>query len=196
MSELNYLGQPLADTGPGSGPANLGVNWTFTCIALLVVGLRVYVRRAKGYALDDWLMFIAAAMLIVYEGVLTNAVSWGLGKKYVSVTLKQYIEIRYWQYLAQFFLNLQPVISRWSIIIFLVGIFGKSRKWFKYLMYGWVIFLAIGAILSNTLTYTGIEPVQALWDPRIPGRLRFKPLIAYYVGEGVIWQSAISDLML
>ncbi|GAP83764.2 putative integral membrane protein [Rosellinia necatrix] len=91
MSDLNVYGRPLAHTGPGTGPSILGVNWAFASPAIIAVGLRMWFRRKAGHGLDDWLMVVATAMLIVYEALLTTAVIWGLGRQFVSVTLKDAI---------------------------------------------------------------------------------------------------------
>jgi hypothetical protein len=102
----------LVNTGPGSGLSILGVNWTLASLGIITVGLRMWLRRKIGYTLDDWFMVTAAAMMIVYEALLTESVIWGLGRKYESITLAEYMNLQYWQLLAQFFLNPQSVLSR------------------------------------------------------------------------------------
>ncbi|KAF7540718.1 hypothetical protein G7054_g1179 [Neopestalotiopsis clavispora] len=193
--QMNVKGGALQDTGPGSGPAILGVNWTFTALAIIVVCLRMYVRKRIGYELDDWLMLVALAMMIVYVATITVSVQWGMGRKYASITLEEYKNIAYWQLLGQFWVNLQPVFSRWAIAVFLIRIFGKARPWFRNFLIFWVALMAIGAILANVLTLTLIDPIQANWDPTITtAHYRFKPIIEYYIAVGVGWQAAISDL--
>ncbi|KAI0431653.1 hypothetical protein F5Y09DRAFT_185854 [Xylaria sp. FL1042] len=194
MSELNVKGGPLVNTGPGSGPVILGLNWTFTSIAVIAVTLRIFLRRKIGYALDDWLMVVAGALVIVYEAILTTSVQWGLGRKYESITLDEYKNIAYWQTLAQFFVNLQPVVPRWSIAVFLIRIFGKARPWFRWFLIFWVALMAITATISNVLTFTYLDPVEALWDPTVASHYRFDPYIEYYIALGVGWEAAISDL--
>lgn len=196
MSKLNINGEPLVDTGPGSGPVILGINWTFTILGILAVGVRMWLRHKTGYGLADWLMVLATAMMVVYEALLTESVIWGLGRKYESITLDDYKNLQYWQLLAQFFLNLQPVISRWSIAVFLIRIFGTSRPWFRYFLIVWVALMAVGAILANILTFTNKDPLEAHWDPTIESHNRFNPIIEYYTAVGVGWQAAISDLAL
>ncbi|KAJ2966335.1 hypothetical protein NUW58_g10685 [Xylaria curta] len=154
----------------------------------------MWLRRRVGYALDDWLMVVAAILLLVYEAVLTTSVVWGLGRKYESITLGDYIRLSYWQTLSQFFVNLQPVVPRWSIAVFLIRIFGSVRPWFKHFLIGWVVLMAVGSILANILTFTYLDPVEALWDPTVKSHYRFDPYIEYYTAIGVVWLAAISDL--
>ncbi|KAI8946244.1 hypothetical protein F4801DRAFT_76181 [Xylaria longipes] len=191
---INVKGGPLVDTGPGSGPLILGLNWTFASLAIIAVGMRMWFRRRIGYALDDWLMVVAAGLVIVYEAILTTSVVWGLGRKYVSITLDEYMNLEYWQALTQFFVNLQPVVPRWSIAVFLIRIFGTVRPWFKWFLIIWVSLMAASSVLTNVLTFTYLDPVQALWDPTIKSRYRFNPYIEYYIALGVSWEAAISDL--
>ncbi|GAW16233.1 hypothetical protein ANO14919_056560 [Xylariales sp. No.14919] len=194
MSELNVKGGPLVQTGLGSGPVILGLNWTFTSISIIAVCLRMWLRRKIGYAFEDWLMVVAVALMIVYEAILTTSVIWGLGRKYESITPDEYVNILYWETLSQFFVNIQPVVPRWSIALLLIRIFGKVRPWFRWFLIFWVALMAVTAIISNVLTFTYLDPVEALWDPTVESRYRFNPYVEYYIALGVGWEAAISDL--
>jgi hypothetical protein len=192
--ELNIMGTPVVDEGPGTGPVILGVSWTFASLGIIAVGLRMWARRPAGYDLGDWLMVLATALMIIYQAVLTESVVWGLGRTFESITLDDYHEIFYWQLLAQFFLNLQPVFSRWSIAVFLIRLFGEVHQLYRYFLIFWVAFMAFGAILANILTLTLFDPIEANWDPVIEFRHRFPPIAVYYTAVGCVWQQAISDL--
>ncbi|KAK2612315.1 hypothetical protein QQS21_001741 [Conoideocrella luteorostrata] len=122
-------------------------------------------RRFPGYGLDDWLMVLAAALMVVYEAMLTELVVWGLGRKFESITLHEYKNLH------------------------------TSRPWFRYFLIFWVVLMAIGAVLANILTFVNIDPLEARWDPTIKPTYRFNPIIKYYTAEGVGWQAAISDLV-
>lgn len=52
---------PVNPEDPGRGPEVVGLSWATTTIALLAVGLRIYLRKTfhKHIALDDWLMCLA-----------------------------------------------------------------------------------------------------------------------------------------
>ena len=193
---MNIKGGPLVDTGPGIGTAILGVNWSSTGLAIIVVTVRIWLRRSSGYALHDWLMVLATIFTILYASFLSTAVYWGLGRKYESIMLHEFKNSQYWNLMAQFFGNLQPVISRWSIAVFLNHIMGKTKPFFRAFLYVWVLLMAIVGILSNIFTFLDLDPIQANWDPTIKGTHRFNPIATYYTVEAGIWQCAISDLLL
>lgn len=52
---------PVHPEDLGRGPAVVGISWAFTIVALVAVGLRMYVRKTiiKSIAWDDWLMCLA-----------------------------------------------------------------------------------------------------------------------------------------
>ncbi|KAI1424625.1 hypothetical protein F5Y12DRAFT_431091 [Xylaria sp. FL1777] len=194
MSEVNVKGGPLVDTGPGLGPIILGFNWAFVGLGIIAVGLRIWFRRKIGYELHDWMMFFATGMTIVFEAILTESLLWGLGRDYASITVEDYKQLQYWLLLAQFFVNFQPIFSRWSIAIFLIRIFGTARPWFKYFLITWVALIFVGGILANVLTFTYLDPLEAYWDPSVEHHYRFNPYIEYYTSLVLGWLFAGSDL--
>lgn len=56
--------------------------------------------------LDLWLMIFAAALMVIYQALLTESVRWGLERSPESLTLEAYREVFYWQILTQFFVNI------------------------------------------------------------------------------------------
>lgn len=189
MSSLNVLGTPLVDPNdPGIGPAINGVTWTFTVLAIIVVGLRFYLRKAgkHGWVADDWIMLAAVGLQIIWQALATKACQWGLGKDFVNVTMSEYKKLGRNQYTAQIFANFNPLVSRISIAVLLHSLFGRTRRWFSRLIFSWVAFMAVGSLLTNILTLTKSDPIEANWNHTIPVRQRFDPYIQYYVAIGFV----------
>lgn len=189
MSGLNVQGTPLVDpSNPGIGPIINGVTWVFTVLAILVVSLRFYLRKAgkHGWSADDWIMLAALGLQIAWQALVTKACQWGLGKQFVNVTLTEYRKFGEYQYAAQIFINFNPLVSRISIAVLLHSLFGRTRQWFSRLIFGWVAFMAVGSLLTNILTLTKSDPFESNWDHTIPSRPRFDPYIQYYTAIGFV----------
>ena len=56
---------PVSPDDPGIGPLMIGIMWTFTCLAMIAIALRLYVRIfiVKKLGLDDWFMMIAGVSI-------------------------------------------------------------------------------------------------------------------------------------
>lgn len=54
---------PENPNGPGRGPFILGFTWTMTSLALIAIGIRLYVRsKARLMASEDWTMLLAGVI--------------------------------------------------------------------------------------------------------------------------------------
>lgn len=198
MSDLNVYGTPLVDPNDvGVGPVINGVTWTFTVLSGIAVALRFYLRKRSKHRWtpDDWIMLVAMGLQIIYQALLTKACQWGLGKQYVNMTRYEYEELLKYQYIAQLFVNFNPLVSRISIALLLNSLFGLTRRWFKWLLISWTLFVIIGSLLTNLLTLTEKDPIKAEWDRTMKYHTRFNMYIRYYVAIGFVYQLAISDLI-
>lgn len=65
-----------------------GVTWPFTALAILLVGVRFYVRKRfnNAWTVDDWFMALAVVFNTTYQAFLTTSVWYGYGRPRVTMT--------------------------------------------------------------------------------------------------------------
>lgn len=66
---------PVNPDDPGRGPLVMGLMWTWSALALIVVAFRFWVRIAvtKLLAVEDWLMLAAVVGLFFFSPHLRDA---------------------------------------------------------------------------------------------------------------------------
>ncbi|GAB1314338.1 hypothetical protein MFIFM68171_04548 [Madurella fahalii] len=82
MSGTEQFPPPVNPNDLGRGPMVMGITWTFTGLAVITTGLRLYVRKHVGprLASDDWLMLFAASFQLVNQIFVSIAYHYGMGK--------------------------------------------------------------------------------------------------------------------
>lgn len=168
--ELNFMGQPIADPGQvGIGIAMLGIIWTFTGLAILVVALRMYLRRRflGHWTAEDWCMMGALVLQVAGQSIFTYGVSWGIGKEYANLSLDSYMQVQKSEYIIMSFTVMVELLARAAITILLVRIFGITRAWFKWFAIALTVSIWLTGIVGMALFYAQVRPVAAFWDPRI-----------------------------
>lgn len=73
------------------GPAALVSAWTEVALATIVVALRFGTQFwiVKRIGLDDWIMLFALVTAILNTGLISYAVSWGLGRHFACLNHEQ-----------------------------------------------------------------------------------------------------------
>lgn len=117
------------------------------------------------------------------------AIRAGLGRHeyYLSLTpelLLQLVQLSKWQFLSEILTAFSLLITRLSVCLFLLRIFGTIRQW------KWSLYIATGFIIITNLSSLSIilaecRPVSKNWDPLIPGKCVSPAVInfeAYYNG--------------
>jgi len=169
---VNFMGMPLPNPDEvGIGADVLGVTWLFTSLAIIVVGLRAYTRQRflKRWTVEDWLMYSALVMHIVDQALITVCCRYGLGKEFENMTMDDSRIVQKLEFVAAFFAYMTSMLSRISIAMLLVRIFGVARPGFKWFVIGMTTIISITAVLCIVFKFVQTKPVEAFWDVRIKG---------------------------
>ena len=113
----------------------------------------------------------------------------GLGRHeyYLSLTpelLLQLVKLSKWQFLSEILTAFSLLITRLSVCLFLLRIFGTIRQW------KWSLYIATGFIIITNLSSLSIilaecRPVSKNWNSLIPGKCVSPAVVnfeAYYNG--------------
>jgi hypothetical protein len=172
---------PVDSTGSdGIGRLILGLTWTFTGLAIIVVVARFIIRKriSKSWSADDWIMLLALVLQVVYQAEFTVLVSWGEGLPYDRLTAVQKITKSKWGYISAIPSILTSCIARISIAILLVRIFGV-RRWIKWYLIIFTSLETILSILSIIFLVAQCTPWSGLWDHTIKAKC-WDPFIYAY----------------
>jgi hypothetical protein len=193
-----------SETAPGANDAQErgighivdGVTWPFTALAILMVGLRFYVRKRfnNAWSVDDWIMALAMVFNLIYQAFLTTSVSYGYGKPRVTMTPDAMASAFFYQHVCITWAQLADVLARISISILLSRIFGVVKPWFKWFLIFFTTLQAMVSTISVVLSWTEKGPVQSIWDFRIPGHQRIDFRVQQYTSLVSQFIIAITDL--
>lgn len=63
---------PVDPDDPGRGPTIMGVSWTFTSLAIILIAMRLHVRAnvLRSLGADDWFMLAAGVCMPYFPGVV------------------------------------------------------------------------------------------------------------------------------
>ncbi len=117
------------------------------------------------------------------------AIRAGLGRHeyYLSLTpelLLQLVQVSKWQFLSEIVTNFSLLVTRLSVCLFLLRIFGTLKQW------KWILYIVTGFVLITNLSSLAIllaecRPLSKNWNPLIPGKCVSPAVInfeAYYNG--------------
>ncbi|KAK6844450.1 hypothetical protein PG995_014560 [Apiospora arundinis] len=175
---------PVNPGNLGRGPMIMGITWTFTIIAMMVVGLRLHVRwmLSKSWALEDWIMIAATAFVVVHQSLVTIAYTYGMGKHDADIEQPHnFIEILKWIWISVAPGMLVSILARISITLLLVHLFGGVYKSFKWCIIILTAFTCTFCGLLIPFTYVQVTPVEGLWELYNPIVSKWDPRIVLYM---------------
>ena len=203
-------------TIPYEDDANRGATLIVTLtilitIATVMVLLRLYVRSLiKSLGLDDFFIMLSlvgrsvAALLwpqLIRESVQLCSIACtilgifmvhlGIGRhmQYLSrspdfmARLSQALKI---ETIAEVIIICSLIFTKISICLFLLRIFGKNNKIWRWGLYSIMAFSVATNLASIAVIYPSCRPVQKFWNPEVPGicwRPRVYIAIAEYNGS-------------
>ncbi|KAI6836183.1 hypothetical protein KC340_g5004 [Hortaea werneckii] len=142
----------------------LGVTGSFFSAALIIVGLRFYVRsRILQYVgADDYLMlvamFMATATFTCFVGETRN----GLGRHFSCLSDEDRSVLAHWQFFHNLSVMFGVVFVKISIAVFLMRLAPKP-EWKRYL-WGAIVFLVCFMIACAGTLIFSCTPVSASWN--------------------------------
>ncbi|KAI1458807.1 hypothetical protein F4805DRAFT_474072 [Annulohypoxylon moriforme] len=162
---------PIHDGDPGRGPAIIGTTWTLTSLCIIAVGTRFYVRRKVTRRLypDDWFMLAACVLQVAFQGNLTRSYLWGLGKHDRDLSTYQLTNTLKFVWINTPFGITASILSRISIALFLVRIFG-TQLWLRWFFIVITVLQSLANVMQMIVILLQVHPVEALWDTSIPGQ--------------------------
>ncbi|RYP46672.1 hypothetical protein DL768_007160 [Monosporascus sp. mg162] len=181
---------------PGLGPTVMGLTWTFTSMAVIVVAFRFRVRRkvVRLVTADDWIMLIALICQLVYQACATVSYSYGLGRHVGDLSQDQFLTIMKWSWITFTPGTAVSVIARISIAILLVKLFG-TKPWLKWFLIVFTVIQTMIGIAMIVTVWTQCRPVEAIWNRALaPTAKCLNPDIQLYISVTTQIAYAISDL--
>lgn len=179
----------------------MGLSWTLTVLATMVLTARVLVRVkvARHLSPDDWFMMAAGVRIclldslvavantrswqvfnIAFTACLTEAYRWGLGKHDRDMTYQQLVNTGKWVWISTSPGICASITARISVAILLVRIFG-SKTWLKWFLITITILQSVANAALMVLIWFQVRPVQGLWDV-FAATWRLDPRVQIYLG--------------
>ena len=120
------------------------------------------------------------------------AIRAGLGRHeyYLSLTpelLLQLVQVSKWQFRSEILGNFSLFVTRLSVCLFMLRIFGTLNQW-KRILYIVTGFITITNLSSLSILLAECRPLSKNWNPLIPGKCVSPAVInfeAYYNGGGL-----------
>ncbi|CAG8979938.1 hypothetical protein HYALB_00013361 [Hymenoscyphus albidus] len=164
------------------GPQVLGVIWSFSLVAIIVVGIRLYTkgRILRRLTIDDYTILLALVFGIINSGFLTVSVHWGLGKHIRILTPKQASQTIKWMYLCEVFCIMCPGFARISFGLLILSILPPTawRRRFVWTVIMTQFVVDIGTII---ISYAQCRPVNRYWNLEVQGTC-WEPVVQQYTG--------------
>ncbi|ROT39594.1 hypothetical protein SODALDRAFT_331707 [Sodiomyces alkalinus F11] len=179
MPGMPQFPDPIDPDAPGRGPLIMGVTWTMTILCILIISARFYVRAtvARKVSSDDWFMLAAVVMQITFQGCITEASRWGLGKRDANLSVfPQLIQVLKWNWISTTPSIMVSILARVSANILLTRLFG-TKPWLRWFLW---IFTGLQVVVSSVLivlVWVQVDPVEGLWNPFMAVNRRWDPRI-------------------
>ena len=85
---------------------------------MVAVGLRFWVRKKFLYwNSDDWIMFLALVVQLIYQAFITKSIQWGMGKAYENMTLEEFVQSQKWQFYSITAAQTVSVVARPCVVV-------------------------------------------------------------------------------
>lgn len=147
------------------GGSALGVIWTLSAIAILVVGARCYTQKfvTRQFGLSEILVVISVCVITGMASLISVQYHYGWGRHYVDIPAADATQALKFNAIAQSFGVMGSTFGRLSFIILMLKLFGttKARKWSLWALF-WAQLISNGVVVVTL--YVQCNDVRALWD--------------------------------
>ncbi|KAK2754554.1 hypothetical protein FQN54_006955 [Arachnomyces sp. PD_36] len=152
------------------GPLILTVTGVMTGLALVVVGLRIYVRAfvVKKFGLDDMFMLSALAISIVIAALIVLQVQNGGGHHVADLTTPQRIASSKYQFIEQPLILIAICLIKLSIATFLLRL--SPPKGYRRAILGVAIVLSLYTFACFFTIVFQCQPVSMVWGATRDGK--------------------------
>ncbi|XXG99322.1 hypothetical protein Hte_005659 [Hypoxylon texense] len=190
--------QPVASQiNATSGPAIIAVTSILLAIAVIIVGLRCYVRSlvSKNIGWDDGIMLFTLCILVAGDAVIFEMVSVGVGYHLFELPDPEAaaLQLLKWNSVYQVLNVVGAFFTKLSIGLFLLRL--KNSRRFRLVIWLFLTPLAITTLVLVLTVLLQCIPLEALWTPSIHGRCIAQdvPLTVSYVQSAF---AILTDLFL
>ncbi|KAK3367095.1 hypothetical protein B0T24DRAFT_380944 [Lasiosphaeria ovina] len=143
----------------------------FPALSFAVCCLRAYSRRlAKGFGLDDWLIFLAMALAIpqaFFATITFRAQYWGIHDQ--DIPPHPFTQGLFWGYMDRVFYNPLLALVKASALIFLLRL-GGTRHLIRLACVALMWFSILQAFAFFLVTVFSCDPVEFSWFGAASGR--------------------------
>ncbi|RSL86026.1 hypothetical protein CEP51_003036 [Fusarium floridanum] len=142
----------------------LVVTIVFTILAILIAGLRFYVRLSlNAFAVEDWLMLAGLILNIAHNASVVVLAYSGIGSRDDVITVGMQYKIGLWTIIWQFIYVLDGAIIKSSIIWTLLRLAKDLNKIYTKILWGLFGFSWIVWQISWPVAIFQCKPVAAAW---------------------------------
>ncbi|KAL4908114.1 hypothetical protein BDW74DRAFT_97192 [Aspergillus multicolor] len=156
----------LAET---QGPTVKAVMWLMTGMAMLFLGLRLFVRLhlKRVFGWDDLIAGVAVACLIGYAAVCHVAADIGLGRhiQYVSQNPQNLVSVARYSSISQTLAIMACALGKTSFAVTLLRI--VIDRWMMWLLWFIIITMNIANLLAAIFVFVQCKDPRSNWDPSI-----------------------------
>ncbi|KAK7431940.1 hypothetical protein QQZ08_001559 [Neonectria magnoliae] len=152
-------------------PRIIAITTVFHVLALICVGLRLYVRlgMVKAAGRDDWTMVGSALCALVGWIIFVIQAFHGLGRHRLTIDILDYIELQkvgFWQSIIS--ATCAMALLKISIALNLLRL--SQSKWYFWSLWISIGFVSAYSFMGAMTFFLHCQPMAAHWDSRIDGK--------------------------
>ncbi|KAK7526035.1 uncharacterized protein IWZ02DRAFT_206505 [Phyllosticta citriasiana] len=150
------------------GVALAAVTLAMTCLAFILVGLRLYVRIFvnHNFGYDDCVIIVALIFTVVMTSAMLGQAYYGVGEHIQHLEIQDIQGILFWFYISVIFYNNALGLVKISILVQYMEIFLASSVHIACVI--GLIWMVCFTIETTTISIFDCWPVQYFWDKSVP----------------------------
>ncbi|CAM1504640.1 Fc.00g022310.m01.CDS01 [Cosmosporella sp. VM-42] len=153
----------------GRGPAVIGVLWTQSVVASIIVLLRVYTRKVilRSVGWDDLFLLITIILLTVYAALMSVSSAYGMGRHRAELSHSDYVLAMKYEVIGQGVSIFNLSMSKAAVGFFILRIARQMR--YKVLIWFCIISNAILVAWTTIAIFIQCIPSEKIWDSTVSG---------------------------
>ncbi|KAB8235890.1 uncharacterized protein BDW43DRAFT_15389 [Aspergillus alliaceus] len=150
------------------GPMLMGVMWSLSSLATVIVIARIFIRQVvlRNLGLDDWLIGIAMILGLLYVVTTTISVAAGYGQHFSALPPDTRERALIWNVISFIFGILSFATPKLGVAALLTRLLNPSRL-HRMIIWGLVAVVTAVALMNIIIYITTCDPPQALWKTEL-----------------------------
>jgi len=159
-------------------------------LALVTYAARIYARATTkiGFGSDDWLLGAATFFAIGLSTVTFIQTQYGVGRHLLTLSKDDLVTIGKLSFALEFVYTPCLALGKLGVCSLYLRIFTQAGTWFKWAMYGTIVWIILWMIGTYLATFLVCVPAEKIWTENCA------PTKAVTVATGVV--NIISDFAL